>query len=100
VLGTAAIVEDDQLPALFMADTSVVEEQSGITPVTFTVTLSFPSGQDITVDYATADRMATVADSDYVPASATLIPLQGRRLTPSPFRSSATPRSRATKHSS
>ncbi len=60
------------LPGLSVADVSVAEGNAGTTPATFTVSLSAPSTQTITVGYATADGTATVAGSDYQAASGTL----------------------------
>lgn len=79
--GTGTILDDDVLPALTIADTSVVEGQGGTTTMTFTVSLSAPSGQDISVDYATADGTATVADGDYAATSGTLAFLVGAATT-------------------
>ena len=58
-------------PQLSIAPASVVEGYSGTTNLTFSVTLSQPIGQDLTVDYATADGTAS-AGSDYLPVSGTL----------------------------
>src|SRR5262249_21395336 len=58
-------------PSLALSDASVTEGQSGTVTLTFTVTLSAPSPDVITVDYATADGTAT-AGSDYLAASGTL----------------------------
>jgi hypothetical protein len=51
---------------------SVSEGNDGETAVTFTVTLSSPPGAIVSVDYATADGTATVADNDYIATSGTL----------------------------
>src|SRR5437016_5329679 len=48
-----------------------------LTGLTFTERLSSASFQTITVNYATADGTATVADGDYVPASGTVTFLPG-----------------------
>src|SRR5439155_1283209 len=48
------------------------------TAFTFTVTLSQPNTQTITVNYATANGTATTADSDYVAASGTVTFLPGQ----------------------
>jgi hypothetical protein len=42
------------------------------TTMAFNVTLSNPSDQIVTVDYATTDGTATTADGDYVAASGTV----------------------------
>ncbi|HEX2914300.1 MAG TPA: Calx-beta domain-containing protein [Chloroflexia bacterium] len=70
--GTGTITNDDGVPTLAINDVSQAEGNSGTTAFNFTVTLSNPSAQPVTVDYATADGTATTADSDYAAASATL----------------------------
>lgn len=62
--GRATIADDDPLPALSIADVAVTEGTGGAKSLTFTVTLSAPSGQTVTVDYATGGGTAT-AGSDY-----------------------------------
>ncbi|AWM39736.1 Extracellular serine protease precursor [Gemmata obscuriglobus] len=59
------------LPVLSVTGASVAEGNSGTTALTFTVTLSAPSLQTVTVAYATADGTAT-AGTDYTAASGTL----------------------------
>ena len=66
------IVNDDGLPKLSITDVSVVEGNTGTTPATFKVTLTPASAQTVTVDYATANGSATVANGDYAAASGTL----------------------------
>ena len=53
-------------------DVSMSEGNSGTTSFVFTVTLSAPSPNNISVDFATADGTATVADNDYAQVSSTL----------------------------
>jgi len=53
-------------------DVSLTEGASGTPAATFTVSLSQPSVLTVTVQYATLDGTATVADFDYVAASGTL----------------------------
>src|SRR5438094_9936748 len=53
------------------------EGNVGPTLFTFTVSLSSASSLPITVNYATADGTATVADGDYVAASGTVTFLPG-----------------------
>jgi len=60
------------VPALTINDVSVVKGNSGTTNATFTVTLSVASSQTVTVQFATADGSATVAENDYVANSGTL----------------------------
>ena len=59
------------LPSISVADATVTEGNAGTVAAAFTVTLSAPSTQPVTVDFATADGSAT-AGSDYVAASGTL----------------------------
>jgi hypothetical protein len=70
------IQNDDAQPTISIGDVSQVEGDSGTTSFVFTVTLSNPSWQTITVDFATADGSAT-AGSDYEAASGTLTFLPG-----------------------
>jgi hypothetical protein len=70
--GTGTITNDDAAPSLSVDDVSVTEGDAGTVNATFTVTLSAPSGQTITVDYATNDGTAT-APGDY--AAITTTPL-------------------------
>jgi hypothetical protein len=56
---------------LSIDDVSVPEGDAGTTDATFTVSLSAPSGQAVTVDFATVDDTAT-DPGDYASASGTL----------------------------
>ncbi|MCY2990392.1 MAG: hypothetical protein NTY19_21320, partial [Planctomycetota bacterium] len=80
---TSTIVNDDK--ALFSINSvSQNEGHSGLTPFTFTVTLSHPSQWPVTVDYATAEGSAhntAVLDHDYNSVSGTLTFLPGGSLT-------------------
>lgn len=51
---------------------SLLEGNSGTSTAQLTVTLSHPSALGVTVDYATANGTATLADNDYQAASGTL----------------------------
>ena len=62
------------IPTISIGDaTPVLEGNSGTTNAIFTVSLSNPSSQPVTVQYATTDGIgptgATVADTDYIPIS-------------------------------
>ena len=70
--GTTTITDDDASPGLSIADATATEGNTATTPVTFTVTLGFVSGQNVTVHWGTVDNTATVADSDYAAASGDL----------------------------
>ncbi|HEX8568176.1 MAG TPA: Calx-beta domain-containing protein [Pyrinomonadaceae bacterium] len=65
--GNGTIVNDDT--QIFINDVSLNEGNSGITPFNFTVTLSPAINQAVTLNFATADGTATVANSDYNPIS-------------------------------
>src|SRR6185295_666429 len=69
--GVGTITDDDNPPALSIADVTVTEGSSGTTNAVFTVSLDAPSGLPVTVDFATADGSAT-APADYASASGTL----------------------------
>ena len=65
--GVGTIVDDDATPTITIADTTVGEAGGS---ATFTVTLSGPSGQPVSVGYATTDGTAT-AGADYLALSGT-----------------------------
>ncbi|HSC57453.1 MAG TPA: Calx-beta domain-containing protein, partial [Nitrospira sp.] len=64
-------IQDDE-PRIRINSVSVTEGNSGTKLMTFTVTLSTAYDQAVTVNYATHDNSATVADNDYVATSGTL----------------------------
>ena len=64
-LGT--ILNDDPQPDISINDVTLAEGNSGPTAFHFTLGLTNPSSQTITVQYTTANGTATTADSDYVP---------------------------------
>ena len=66
--GEGTITNDDTAPSISISDES---EDEG-TNLGFTVSLSNRSYQSITVDFASADQSATLADSDYSSNSGTL----------------------------
>ena len=57
---------------LTISNVTVTASDSGTVTAVFTVSLSAPSSQPVTVYYATADGTATVAGNDYVPIAGTL----------------------------
>jgi uncharacterized protein len=69
--GVATIVDNDSLPGLFVSDVTVVEGNSGARNAVFTIRLARTSGQEVTVDAATAHGTA-LAGSDYVATGLTL----------------------------
>ena len=56
------------LPKISISDETAVEGDSGTTDMIFTITLSKPSSNTVTVDWATEENTAT-ADVDYLTAS-------------------------------
>ncbi|MGN6733433.1 MAG: Calx-beta domain-containing protein, partial [Candidatus Binatia bacterium] len=68
-LGT--IINDDALPSISINDVAHGEGDTGTTDAVFTVTLSFATGQTVSVNFSTADGTAT-AGSDYVAQSGAL----------------------------
>src|SRR5262249_5282064 len=66
------IVNDDPAPTMSVAGVSQNEGNSGTTPFVFTVTLSNPSDQPVTVSFNTADGTALLSDNDYQSTSGTL----------------------------
>lgn len=79
--GIGAINNDDQAPSISINDVSVTEGNAGTVNAAFTVSLSNPSSQTITVNYATANSTAT-AGSDFVAASATVVFSPGQTTRP------------------
>ncbi len=73
--GTAAIQDDDAEPSLSISNAvpnPVLEGDTGTNTVAFTVTLSEPSGREVSVNYARKDGTAA-AGSDYVADPGTLV---------------------------
>ncbi|MEO8461343.1 MAG: choice-of-anchor U domain-containing protein, partial [Dokdonella sp.] len=71
--GTGTIINDDPQPSISINDVSQLEGQSGTSAFTFTVSLSNPSSQAISVIATSADGTATLADMDYVQLPPTLV---------------------------
>jgi uncharacterized protein len=69
--GVGTILNDDPLPTVRISNVFVREGNSGMTAVSFKVSLSDPSSRTVTVAYTTADGTAQ-AGSDYVAATGTL----------------------------
>ncbi|MBE7195038.1 MAG: hypothetical protein INR66_21490, partial [Gordonia polyisoprenivorans] len=59
-------------PTVSVNDVTKAEGNSGTSTLTFTISLSNASGQNVSLNYATADETATTADGDYVATSGTL----------------------------
>ena len=56
-------------PTLSVADVTIAEGSSGVSYADFVIALSSPATKLVTVRYATADRLATAFDRDYLPAA-------------------------------
>jgi large repetitive protein len=65
------ITNDDPVPSLAVDDVSLVEGDAGTKNAVFTVSLSAPSGRDVSVSWSTSDGTAT-SSQDYVAASGSL----------------------------
>src|SRR5436190_1429355 len=70
---TLTIHDNDSQPTISINDVTINEGNSGTTDFDFTVSLSNPSSQTITVNAQTADDTATTADSDYTGVGSTLL---------------------------
>ena len=63
--GLGTITNDDDAPAISINDVTVTEGDAGTVLATFTLSLSNPSKQVISVDYETADGTASATNGDY-----------------------------------
>ncbi len=74
--GVGTILDDDALPLYSIADAKVSEGNLGVKKLTFTASLSAPSGQVVTVKYATSDLTAgsssATAGTDYIAKTGTV----------------------------
>ncbi len=64
-LGT--ILDDDNPPAISIADAEVIEGDAGLVALVFNLTTTRPIAQPITVNWVTVDQTATTGDNDYQP---------------------------------
>ncbi|HEX8216225.1 MAG TPA: Calx-beta domain-containing protein, partial [Allosphingosinicella sp.] len=69
--GTIDNNDNPPVPAAAVADAAIVEGNSGVTYLVFTVNLSFAPTAPVTIDYATSNGTAT-AGSDYLAVSGQL----------------------------
>ncbi|MBN2777226.1 MAG: HYR domain-containing protein [Bacteroidales bacterium] len=70
--GRGTITNDDAA-AISITDVTANETHSGTTDFDFTITMSYPSDAVVTVDYATNDATALLADNDYNQLSTTTL---------------------------
>jgi hypothetical protein len=70
--GVGTILNDDPQPRISISDLAEFEGNAGTTDFVLATSLSNPSYQTITVDFATADGSAIVGDNDYVATSGTI----------------------------
>jgi hypothetical protein len=70
-VGTGTINDNDTAPAIDISNVSVTEGNAGSSNLTFTITLDDPSGQSVSVNYATANGSA-IAGQDYTATSGAL----------------------------
>jgi hypothetical protein len=70
-VGLVTIMDNDPLPYLSIGDVSMIEGTGGVVNATFPLTLTNPSGNEVTVDYSTAAGSATAGD-DYTAVSGTV----------------------------
>jgi arylsulfatase A-like enzyme len=70
--GDVSVDDDDDVPAIDVANATVAEGDTGGTATAVSVSLSAPVTHVVTVDYATSDGSAT-AGSDYEAASGTVV---------------------------
>ena len=70
--GVGTIIDDDPTPTVSINDISVTEGQSGKVNANFTVSLSAPSGQTVSVGHSTADGTGT-AGADYTAGGGNLV---------------------------
>ncbi|POY34675.1 hypothetical protein C3K47_19010, partial [Solitalea longa] len=72
VTATGSIVNDDGIPSISISNISANEGNAGVNSFNFLVTLSNPSTQTVTVNYATQNGTALTTDNDYATQNETL----------------------------
>ncbi len=70
-VGSGTILDDELEPVAVIDDAVVAEGDSGTTPLSFTVTLSNPSGSVVTIDWVTNPGTA-IQGTDYTDANGTV----------------------------
>ena len=71
--GEVIIRDNEERPALFVEDLTVLEGTGIPTEARFAVSLSKAVDYEVRVDYATLDATATAVGGDYVPVAGTLV---------------------------
>lgn len=85
-VGLALIIDDDAPPTITASSGAVLEGDDGDTTLPLEVRLSAPSGQTVTVSWATVDGLAQPeAGVDYAPGSGTLTFAPGETSKTVPF---------------
>ena len=71
--GAAAVgtIDNDDTAEIWIEDVSLNEGATGVTNFVFTIHSTLPIEENVTVDWATADGTATIADNDYTAANGT-----------------------------
>lgn len=69
---TGTILDNDPAPTIAISNVTLREGNAGTSNAVFTVRLAGRSNKTVTVDYATTDNTATLADADYLAAAGTL----------------------------
>lgn len=72
----AGTIVNDDFPQLSIADATAAEGDSGVTTMTFAVTLDVVAIGDVTVDYVSSDVVAAAGD-DYTAVNSTLVIPEG-----------------------
>ena len=70
--GRGVILNDDPEPTVMFSDADVLEGDSGLSELSFDVTLSNPSFEEISVSYSTTNGSAEVTDNDYQQTNGTI----------------------------
>lgn len=78
--GVGTIIDDDAVPALSVAATSVTEGNKAGTNARFTVSLSSPTSKSVTVSYSTSNGTASAA-SDYTAITKKTLTFSARETT-------------------
>ena len=75
------IIEDDDLGVLRTGPASVTEGNTGSTNMTFTLTLTAPAGEEVTVNYADAGTGTATSGTDYTALTAGVVTIAAGQTT-------------------